>query len=147
MKKLLISVVLFGSAFNANAKCSIDWDTASPKVRAVMMKPTDFYFANYNSICEKLNRANAKINIIGDSGVLTGRSFAWVNISVEDKKLPIIIDSYGSSSTKLDGAANTPRAEELLWESINSAVENLLVDQIIQKLDETRLTIKSTLQR
>jgi hypothetical protein len=145
-KFLLIAFAIASSHAQA---CIVDYSTSSDHVKSVMKRSNALSFDNYQSVCEKLNRANAALTITGFATVMGGRSVAWSAVGLKDKRLPIIPNDYAGLETIMDGYASSDNAESLLLESINKAVNRLAanLDQALASLDEARQSVNRAKKR
>jgi hypothetical protein len=141
-KKIIFSLSFAISCFNVNA-CSVNYNTATDEVQKSFHGHDGWTFKNYDAICEKLARANAKLLISGHATVLGGRSIAWVDVSLSDMKLPITTNSFGRLNTEINENASMDTAYAMLFESLNSAIEVMQFDNAINSLNEARQKVKA----
>jgi hypothetical protein len=151
MKSLLAALFIsFGfcamSAASAQA-CDIPYHTTSTAVTTALKSANGFHFSNRDAICEKLKAAHAELLIKGDATVLTDRSIAWADVSLKDKDLPISTQNFTGSATRTSADAGVEVAEFLLAAAIDTAIEQMNVDQALRALEDARMQIKRTYQQ
>lgn len=144
IKKLIFSSIACASIY-ANA-CTVNYVTSEDVVIKVIGK-YKWGFSNYDAVCEKLRRANAVILVKGDATVLGNKSIAWATVNLKDGDLMIFTNSYGGNSTTVNGYASIDRAEQLLMQSINDAVDSMDVDSAIRSLNEARKKVRAAYSR
>lgn len=130
----------------ASANCTISRDTDSDAVQRVFKENNGYEFNNYEAVCNKLRKANAKIVIKGSYSVLSNRSFGWVNISVADKDSEhFIINSFSQYITQVSEFASDDMARKQLWIAINDGLDKWdSLDQALAELSQARRTIRKT---
>lgn len=133
-------------ALPATANCAISHDTASNEVRTVYKENNGYEFKNYEAVCSKLLKANAKIVIQGSYGVLHNRSYGWVSIAVADKASEhFIVTSYGSYITQMNDFASDDMARKQLWIAINDGLDKWdSLDRALAELNQARRAIRKT---
>lgn len=132
-------------ASNASANCMLYSFSDSEKVEQVISEFSVFSFENYDTVCTKLSEANAVVFVVGDYGVLGNRSFGWVSVYIADKSnLSIVMTNASVTSNHMDEIATDDKAKELLWLSINGALniwgqeEGKNLEKAIVMLDQVR---------
>lgn len=145
MKKALVSLLLASCAFSASA-CTVYFSTASDVVRKVVRTSDGWAFDDYDAICEKLREAGVELAISGDATVLGGRSIGWAAVSLKDRKLNIQSLAFGGSSTRTNDYASMDKAEVLLFEAINQAINSVDFDKALAALRRDRAQIRSAFQ-
>lgn len=143
LKKILITLSLVTVCVGSNA-CNVNYSTASTHVNASFEGRNGWEFANYDAICEKLLKANAQLYIVGYSTVLSGRSIAWADISLADKNLPIVTNSFGRANTKVNETASMDTARKMLFEAINEAIPAMEIDKAIIALNKARQEVRTS---
>lgn len=142
MKKLLISALFLATTIDAHA-CSVEMTSASDSVMEAVRK-NGWGFDNYQAICQKLNSNNAQLFINGQATVLDGRSIAWAAVSLSDKNLPIVTSDFGGKSTQLNQYASMNKANEILIDAINGAVNSMDIEKSLTSLNNLRKKVKAT---
>ncbi len=138
-----LALCLAAAAAPAQASCSINSLTASPAVNRVFKANNGYEFKNYDMLCAKLQKAQAQIVLVGSSGVLMNRSYAWVSIGVGDATNGnIMTNDFATSRTTMNDYASADKADALLWEAINIALNEWEVDPAIAALQKVRKTVK-----
>jgi len=136
------ALCLLAVTLPAKADCSLEYWTAFPAVNTVFDEHDGYDFKNYDLVCNKLNKANARVVMMGGVGVLISRSYAWIVLAVADRDNPHIMNiASGHTHTRLSADASTPKTRELLWESINIALNEWAekgLDNALAGLDEAR---------
>ena len=124
----VLALALFGPSAPAAARpeapaaCSIN-ETRDDRVAAAMGE-RPYAFAGYETLCRFLKERGLSVDLAGDSGVLSGRSYGWVYVRLVDRTTRIA--SYGSSfTTVLNAEASTPKAEEAMRQALNGAMATL----------------------
>jgi len=133
----------------AKADCTIPYATDFASVDTVVRQYGRFDFKNYDRVCNKLKEADAKVFITGGYGVLSGRSYAWTVLTLEDRGNKHIRSHEASlSRSGLHPDASTPKARELLWESINDSLndwgKDYALDDAIYGLREAYFALESS---
>jgi hypothetical protein len=122
LKKILLMALIFAVAQSVKAECSIT--SSDNGIVHKLLQQRGWNFPKFNSVCEKLRRANANIVIDGDASVLVGVSYGWANLSVIDKKTGLGLGDHTSAYTEVNTYASQDKAEELLYEAINNAAND-----------------------
>ncbi len=148
LKHTVFSVVLAAASLQAHA-CNFNWATASNNViRVIKNKNSDGWtFKNYEAICKKLTAANAALLIHGEATVLGNKSIVWANVSIKDKDLSVIAPDFHSSNTRAVDYASQDKADELLWRSMNTAIEDMQIDKAIAQLNLYREQTKNAYRK
>lgn len=143
-----VALCLVTLASGASANCVINFLTSADKVKQVFKENNGYEFRNYDLVCSKLRKANARISIIGSYGVLANRSFGWANISVADNSNGyFVVNDFGTNNTTLNEFASDDKARQLLWVAINNALNDWsALDQALAELKKARQVHKSTLR-
>lgn len=133
----------------ASANCTIFRDTDSDAVQTVFKENNGYTFKNYEEVCSKLRKANAKIVIKGSYSVLSNRSFGWVNISVADKASDhFIINSFSQYITQVSEFASDDTARKQLWIAINDGLDKWdSLDHALAELNQARRAMRKTAAR
>ena len=123
MKKLLLMSLLSLVGFNAIASdCSITY-TANDEINAII-KENSFEFDHYETVCQLLKNANAKVLLTPTSGISNQQTTATVIARVMDKNLPILSYHYhysmGSSPER-----TTAKEKELLMDAVSGALNGI----------------------
>ncbi|GLK96370.1 hypothetical protein GCM10008164_41120 [Achromobacter xylosoxidans] len=138
-----LALCLAAVAAPAQANCRINSLTASPAVNRVFKANGGYEFKNYDTLCAKLQKANAQIVLVGSSGVLANRSYAWISIGVGDgANGNIMTNDFATSRTTMNEYASSDKADAVLWETINVALNEWNVDPAIAALQKVRKTVK-----
>ncbi|MCB4350094.1 hypothetical protein LA345_40590 (plasmid) [Burkholderia vietnamiensis] len=148
MKKILLaaSVALLLSA-TAHAECSITYFTG-PSTWDALEKNGGIEFNSSKTVCEKLRRANARVNIAGAATVLNNMSIGWAQVSVLDMNTSVGTTEYASYSTTANPFASIDKANGLMLASVNSALDSWRdLDKALAKLEVERNRARSTFAR
>lgn len=141
MKNILALFIFIGACANASA-CSVRVMSSSPAVnRANPNKPFDF--KNYTAICERLNAENAGLLIMGDAGVLEGKSIAWAVVSLKDKNVSIFTSTASGSATRIGQQGTMDEAQAMLHQVIDDSVDRMDIEKAIASLNRERALVKS----
>lgn len=143
MKRILGFLTAATTMLSANAGCIL-YTTRQPNVTNLIREHGGWAFANYDTICEKLKRANAGIYIVAESAVLGNQSIGWASVAVKDKDTGIMLGDYPSMSTYADSYASDDKARELMWHAINDAIDKWDggLDNALASLNQERQKIK-----
>jgi len=134
------------------ADCLIYSFQVSDDVRAIFRENnSEYYFKNFDVVCDKLNKNKARLVIDGQAVVIQNRSVAWVTIVVGDNEESgyLVVYSGGMRNIMTSTDANTSTSRELLWMAINEVLDNWTsLDVALAELNKARQSIrKSTAQR
>lgn len=143
MKKILIALALSMTAMAANAECSL-YSVRDAETAQIFKQAGGWSFPSFNTVCEKLKNANARIQINAASGVLNNQSIGWATLSVVDFETGIGTSDFASFSTQVNGYASQDKANELMGIAINAAAENWVnLDKALVSLEEERQKAKA----
>lgn len=145
LKKLALVAALCAAPFQAGA-CSVNYNTSTDLIVKIV-RQNGWGFDNYDQICQKLAAANAVLVIDGQATVLGNKSIAWATVMLKDKSLMVFTNEFGGSSTKTNDYASQDKAEELLMQAINSAVDSMGLDKALRSLAESRRQAKAAYSR
>lgn len=118
----LAGAILWCSPATAQAakpRCSITHDASGPLLAE--LEANGFAFPGYDDFCTKLKASNVSITIIHSIGVLDNRAYAWVSVSLRDRKTDILGEAY-QSSTALRTPADTPTAQHAALGCLNDVL-------------------------
>jgi hypothetical protein len=85
IKTSILAIALVASSIPAFANCEITYSSASIDVEKTFSGRDGWTINNYNTVCEKLKRANATLRLSGHSTVLGGVSVAGAFVGLKDK--------------------------------------------------------------
>jgi len=143
MKKFL-PLLAFVLAMDAQA-CGISRSTSSDLI-VKLLKDNGWNGSKFDTVCAKLNRANAALVIDGDATVLAGASVGWAVLMLKDKDSNIATSDYSSKTTSVNtNRASMDVAENLLYSALNNALDNYDVDKAIDALDAARSKTRAAL--
>jgi hypothetical protein len=144
MKKALISACCWLTTLNAAASCAIT-SVYNTDFSRIFTRYGGWNTQNglsaqkYNAACEKLQRANARLQIDGNATVLGNQAIAWVIVSVKDANTAIGSTDFNAHVTKIDGSASQDKAEALMITATNEALQNWdQLDQALAVLERER---------
>lgn len=96
-------------------------------------------FRNYDILCKKLKKANAKIIVHATSIVLLNNSIGWAALSVGDIDSGISTLDATSYDTNIYSIGNKEKSEEMMVGAINNAANNwLAIDDALAALEVER---------
>ncbi len=144
-RKYILCIALAAASFNANAACEITYVSSSGSVKEQFHGT--FGLANYDEICEKLNKAHAAISIEGASNVWPNQSVSWAAASVKDARLPIFTSDFGGNSTWVSTIASTDKAEEILRTAIKEAIEEVDIEKALESLEIARKKVRASYKK
>lgn len=104
----------------AKTACSITYASAGDLTE--VLKDGGFKFTGYDKLCRRLAADNMSVDFTHSSGVLQGRSYAWVTVRLA-RKSNNVLSTIAHSFTTISEVADTPQAKRILWDSANSALE------------------------
>lgn len=142
MLKQFVVIAAAAVSCNASAGCNVTSNFTAAVVEKALNK-NGWSFADYDKVCERLRRSNAALVIQGDATVLGGRSVAWAAVSLKDKDLPVATNSFGGSSLQINNYASIDKAEAILMDAINEAVNSMNVEKALQALNDARKQVKA----
>lgn len=145
MKRLAALVIVTFTAFSANANCVMHSHLTSEGAKLVEKKDR-WKFANFQTVCEKLRRANAAVQIISNYAVLGNQSIGWASVMLRDKDSKFMVTEYLGVSTNTNSYASSDQAKELMWDAMNDALNEWDgLDNAIDELKKERSKLaKST---
>jgi len=133
----------------AHAECSINTYLAGNVSKAfyaygaLNVPGTSLTNQRYEMICEKLRKADARVNILGMATVLSNRSIGWAILSLKDRTTEIGTSDYANARTMVHEQASQDIADERMVFAINEALATWTeLDQAIARLDEVRKSIR-----
>lgn len=141
MKELIVAVGLSFLAFAANA-CTIN-SVSTQQVDKVLKQKGGLNFTKYAELCEKLNEADAGIEVHGTATVLQGKSIAWSVVFLTDNKSGFAVGNASYSSTLTNDFAGMDKAEELLYTGVIESLNAWPVDEAIKVLENHRIRLKA----
>jgi hypothetical protein len=104
--------------------------------------------AKYNRLCEKLNRANARIQINAQSSVFANQSVAWAVLTVLDRDTSIGTADFASMNTQVHTYASQDKADALMVAAINVAAPNWNdLDKALASLDNERKKVRAAFSK
>lgn len=150
MTKASIALGLIFCGFNAHAECNI----TSVRDR-VVAKAFDTYggwstdrgltIEKFSEVCKKLVRANARLQIDGMASVLSNQSIGWASLSVKDMDTSVGVLDYGSANTQVNTFASQDKANEIMVDAINAALQNWdSLDRALEVLQSERNAAKAS---
>jgi len=143
---LLLAAVLT-APLPAQANCRITYDTDAAQVEEVLsIYKARYDFKNYDEVCEKLEKANAKVVIFGNYSVPYRESIGWVQVVVADKDNDaLLIHRFGSNSVYANTDNSSRKAREMLWMALNLALDrwpnNGVLSEALEELKEARAAL------
>lgn len=124
MKKLLLSCLLglVGQHAMAAENCTIAYNTNMRL--AGIIKENKFDFANYNSVCQLLQNAHAKVEFTFTSAISEQQTTAVVIARLADQDLPLISETYTASLNWHEKKTSAQENRQLM-KAINSALSQI----------------------
>lgn len=144
IKKSIVCCFAFASL--AGHACTVFYSTSSSDV-AKAIEQAGWGFDNYAAVCERLRKAGASLEVQGMATVLHNRSVAWAAVGLKDKDMKVYTNDFGGLSTNTNDFASIDKANQMLMESINQAVNKMDIGKAIQSLNESRQQAKAVLSR
>jgi hypothetical protein len=147
MKSVFALVLAATTAFSAQADCTL-YTQRQPEVSKLLRDAGGWSFKNYDEVCAKLERANATVVIHSEAVVLDNRSIGWATVMLKDRNNGVMTADYTSSSTKTNSFASQNKADALMLEAINDALnEWRVIDKAVAELNEARRATLGTRAR
>lgn len=147
MKTVLALVLAATTAVSAHAECSLT-SQRQPEVSKLLNEAGGWSFKKYDMVCDKLRRANAAVVVLSGSAVLDNRSIGWATVMLKDRDSSVMTSDFSSSTTKTHSYASQNKADALMLEALNDALDDWRVlDQAVDKLHEARRTTLGTRAR
>lgn len=138
MKRLYLLTVLSLAALSANAECTLT-SVRDGDVARKFRQYGGWVFQNFDHVCEKLNRANARLQINANASVLNNQSIGWAVLTVVDRDTGIGTSDYASMNTQVNSYASQNKADEIMVAAINAAADEWTsIDKALASLDEER---------
>ena len=139
MKSLIALIFAAMTAATAYAECTL-YSTHSNAVSKQLKDAGGWAFDRYDTVCAKLKKANAAVMILSGSAVLDNRSIGWASVVVKDKESAIATSDYSSRSTQTNSYASQDKADALMWEAVNAALNDWggVLDSALVVLEEAR---------
>ncbi len=136
-KTVAVAAVLALSSLSANADCLLTL-TRTNEVEKSLNQYGGLSTPNFQTICQKINRAKARVVIAANSVVLQGKSIGWASLTLGDLNSQIISSSNASMSTFVNSNASQNVADELMVAAINDALKQWDIDRAIASLSQER---------
>ncbi|RJG04976.1 hypothetical protein D3870_02170 [Noviherbaspirillum cavernae] len=134
------------AALSVNAECRIT-SVRGDDIAAAFKRHGGWKFSEqkYNSLCAKLNRAKARIQINAMATVLANQSIGWATLSVIDFDTGIATGDFASMNTQVNTYASQDKANEIMVDAINAAAENWDgIDSALASLEAERKKVRNT---
>jgi len=141
-RNLFLAVLLAIAPVSAALACQVMMFTWSDEVKRALDE-NGWGFRNYEQICDKLNAANAALEISGVATVLDGVSVSWASVNLRDKDVPIFTNAFAGAATEGSLDARMEVARDMLGRSIDNAVDAMDIDEAIEALDENRNQVRA----
>jgi len=141
------ALCLVAAALPVSANCRLTYDTDAAHVEEVLnIYKSRYDFKNYGEVCEKLERANAKIIFFGNYSVPYRESVGWVQVVVADKDNDaLVIPRHGSIGVYTNTDGSSRKAREMLWMALNLALDrwpnNGVLSEALEELKEARAAL------
>lgn len=139
MKKFFAAIFLSWLATSAYADCSIPY-TANQFATSVIDGGGGLKLRNFDSICEKLDRAGASLVIADMSSVLKGRETLFVYVTVYDRRTHVVVPVDYNLAVKLSpDVPSKGKINTLAYDSTMQAIDGWgKLDVALAKLDQQR---------
>lgn len=144
MTKKLLTVLFVLASTTAWAKCTITSQRTSTVIQAQRSANWDGWrMKNYDAVCAKLAKANARLMLVGNAVVLSNRSIGWVMVGLKDLNSDVATFDFASTRTTVNDHASQNIASSLLVESMHKAVDDWpSLDEAIVELDKARASAR-----
>lgn len=147
MKKAALLLALGFFAVSAQAQCSLT-SVRDATISEAFTKHGGWTFQNFEQVCQKLNRARARMQINAMATVLVNQSIGWAALTVVDRDTNIATSSFNSMNTQVSTYASQDKADELMVLAINEAANNWSgLDRALADLEAERKKARAALAR
>jgi hypothetical protein len=141
MKKSFIFFLLAASSLPSMAACTITFLASTEIKQAIEYK--GFIFSNFNQVCEKLKKANARILFGGGFYTIDGRNVSAITAQLIDLKSPIASTNFTVTSVVLNDKADDKNRLISLSNAVNNAMKTWSdIDDSIAELNNNRKQIR-----
>jgi hypothetical protein len=138
MKKTTLAFILSIASLTVAAECRIT-SVRDGQIATIFKKHGGWTFENYDEVCAKLNRARARIQIVGMASVLVNQSVGWASLTVVDMDSNVFTADYASMNTQVNSYASQDKADALVHTAINQAANDWTgLDRALAALEEER---------
>lgn len=110
---------------SAPPKCSFAYEAAHDVTDVI--KREGFAFAGYDALCRRLEKEGVAVSIASSSGVLQGRAYGWVVVSLVRVKTKVY-GAFTSRSTALSTVPDTPEERKMIMKAVNLSLEEIARD-------------------
>lgn len=136
-KTVAVAAVLALSSLSASADCLFTANRTI-EVDKALNQYGGLSTPNFQTICQKINRAKARVVITANAVVLQGKSIGWAALFLADLNSPIATSDHMSMSTFVNSNASQDVANELMVAAINDALKQWDIDRAIESLSQER---------
>lgn len=105
-------------AVPAQAQCSLT-SVREATIWQAFTKHVGWTFQSFEQVCQKLNRARARMQINAMSTVLVNQSIGWATPTVVDRDTNIATVSFNSMNIQVSIYASQNKADKLMVLAIN----------------------------
>lgn len=128
----LLSTSLYAATAAASSACPSVPVTTSPQINSLVKLKGGWPISEAQ--CAFLHKHNLQLHVTADAKVLSGASVAWVALRLARKDR--LVSGEFMSSTHVDsGRADSSRAEELLYLSLESTIAQMDYEGAARSLD------------
>lgn len=147
MKSLFLGVILSGVLFAqvahaGKSECIIQTTINGPQLNVAIDQAGGLDPINYDTICNKLKIADAKLIVQSDSIISTignGVTVGWVMVGIAEKNGLLQTYINGYQLTDVSTIPSSGEEKRILLRNLNVALENWTgIDKAIDKLNDLR---------
>lgn len=135
MKKLLATAVLSICSLNTYAACSFTHHT-SPDVITTVKQNGGWKLSDKK--CALMNKHNLALTVDGNATVLSNVSIAWASVRLESIDNHISSSTSGINTNVNTSVASMSKSNELMYDAISSAIEELDFEKAIAEINQFR---------
>lgn len=141
IRYLFVVISLFSTPFS-HAGCNLI-SVIDNETTIKFRKYGGWVASNFEEVCEKINRVNARLLVSSGAAVLGNKSIGWAQLAVMDKNHQIMTNDYASINTTVNDYASQDKADELEILAINSALEEWReLDKALLALEKERQSVR-----
>ncbi|MFP3637838.1 hypothetical protein [Paraburkholderia sp. SIMBA_054] len=125
MKKLLLAVLFCALSPSVFAVCQIQMVYQRGPAEDLLKRHwNEFNVPDYDSMCLKLQRANAAIEIAADAKVLAGTSIGFARLRVVDRSSGLGTIDYTNGHIRTDPYASQDEADKLMLLAVQDSLND-----------------------
>lgn len=141
----VVAVMLAGQPAEGSA-CEVAY-SAAPQITEVL-RERGFAFESYDRLCAALRQHGLELTITGTRGINLERAYGWASVTTR-RAATGVLSTREHLSTYLDMEATDAVAEDVLYEAINAAANNVAgeIDEHVRSIAAEEARLRATLSR